>query len=119
MTTFTVILAGMVFGPVNGAIAGFVLVLLQMIVGQQMGVYVLWVVPSYAVAGAVAGILGPSAVVMTGIGITVALHVAFTIFTAIFTPGAVARYLPYAAGNVLVNILLFEFAAGPVLALLG
>ncbi|MFB6291856.1 MAG: hypothetical protein ABEI58_00515 [Candidatus Nanohaloarchaea archaeon] len=118
LTTFTVVMAGMVFGPVQGAIAGIVLVLLQFAVGQQMGIYVLWVVPSYGIAGAVAGIAGASTPVTTGIGITVGLHLAFTMFTSIFTPGALSRYLPYAVGNTLVNIFLFQAAAGPVLALL-
>lgn len=118
LLTFTTVLAGVAFGPVGGAAAGFLLALGQLVVGRFIGVFILWVVPGYAVAGALAGLLSEP-VSIVGTGIVIGLHAVFSGFTLYFTPGNFSRYLPYAAGNIAFNLVLFQFAAPAAVGLMA
>ncbi len=119
LATFSTVLIGASMDPKTGAIAGFLLVTSQLVVGQWIGPYIFWVVPSYAVAGASAAVFSGVDIVTLGTSITVGLHVVFASMTAFTTPGRLGSYLPYAALNILFNFVLFNALATQVLALLG
>lgn len=119
LATFSTVMLGMAFGPRLGAILGLFVVTTQMIVGQWIGPYILWVIPSYAVAGAVAGLLSTTNPVTLGIGITIGIHAIFLVFTAFMTPGGLPKYTPYAIGNIIFNIILFQAVGAPVAGILG
>lgn len=55
LVTFTVVLAGFVYGPVVGAVLGFVLLTLHLILARSLGPYVIYCVPAMAVVGMLAG----------------------------------------------------------------
>lgn len=115
LATFSTVVTGLLFGPAAGALGGLFYVLVQMILGQQTGVYMTWVVPSYAVAGFIAG-AATIPVTQIGVYLTVGMHILFFTFTALVTPKGISKYLPYAVGNTLLNAALFT-TMGP--ALLG
>lgn len=119
LTTFTTVILGYTFGPWVGFFAGLALIFFQVIVGKYSGIYLLWVVPSYGFAGALAGLLAGQQIFFVGMGITVALHAVFLFFTRLFNPGNMYRYLVYASTNLLFNLVIFMFLAEALLPLLA
>lgn len=116
LVTLTTVIIGINFGPEAGAIAGFLLMATHMISGQFTGAYILWVIPSYAVAGFIAGTAGLEITVL-GIALAVGMNVAFTALTMAVTPEAIRYFVPHAAGNIVFNALLFTQIAPQLLAL--
>lgn len=119
LTTFATIITGMAHGPLIGGVTGFILIMLQMFIGQYSGLYIFWVVPSYAIAGAVAGFLGASSITATGIGIVIGLHAVFSSFTAILTSRRLPSYLMYALLNIIFNVALFVYVAPQIVSMIG
>ncbi len=117
--TFAVVMVGMVLGPEMGAVLGFVIITAQMVVGQYIGPYILWVIPSYVVAGFVAGMMASMNPATLGIAMIIGLQATFLTFTALLTPSGLSKYLPYAVGNTLFNVILFRLAAEPVAGLMA
>lgn len=115
--TFTTVLAGATLDPQAGAVIGLLTILLQVMTGSG-GSYVIWVVPGYAAAGFIAGILGPESIVMNGIMISVGLQGFFGISTAILSPDYITKFIPRAAATIVFNILMFQTLAEPFISLL-
>lgn len=110
LATFSTVVLGMMFGPVPGAAAGVFLVMIQLVVGQQVGPYMVWVVPTYGAVGLVAGVLSLP-ISQLGLYLTLGMHAVFLTCTAVFTPQAVSKFLPYSVGNVVLNAALFTAVA--------
>lgn len=110
LATFSTVLIGYSFTPLAGAVAGLVLVTLQMVIGGQMGVYALWVIPTYGVIGVLAGTVAMP-ITQLGVVITIGMHILFLGFTSYLTPEGLSGYLPYAIGNTLLNLALFTAVA--------
>ncbi len=116
LVTLTTVVIGIKFGPESGAIAGLLLMATHMISGQFNGAYLLWVIPSYAGIGFVAGIAGME-IAMLGLALTVGANVLFTLLTMAVTPEGVKYFVPHAAGNILFNAVIFTQVAPQILAL--
>ncbi len=116
LVTLTTVIIGIKFGPGAGAVAGFLLMATHMISGQFTGAYILWVIPSYAAVGFIAGTVGIEITVL-GIALTVAANVLFTALTMLVTPEGVKYFIPHAAGNILFNAVIFTQVAPQLLAL--
>jgi len=114
--TLTTVLVAVAFGPVYGAVIGFLTIVLQMMAGGYIGMYMLWVVPSYAIAGFLVGSMATGGIVQTGIYTIVGLQAVFSLFTLALSPGRIGKYLPYAVGNVIFNVLAFQMLAPMILA---
>lgn len=118
LVTLTTVLTALQMGAEAGAIAGLVLMTAHMVAGQFSGAYILWVIPSYAVAGFIAGSVGVDITIL-GIGIAVVLNALFTALTsAISPPGALSGQIPHAIGNTVFNALLFMYVAPQLLAMM-
>lgn len=117
--TFATVVTAAVTDTLTGAVAGFILITSQMAARQQFGVYILWVIPSYVIAGALTGYFQPSNIFQFGMGITVALHAVFMVLTGMKTPAALSNYVPYATINVGLNLVLFKFLASPLISVLA
>jgi hypothetical protein len=113
LITLATVLIGFSFGPVIGAVAGFLLAVSQMVVGRFAGIWVFWVIPSYAVAGFAAGALD-FGIFSLGMIIIVSLHAFFSFMTFLFNRGGFAFYAIYGLTNIAFNFLLFRSVA-PVL----
>ncbi len=115
LVTFATVLYGMVYGPKVGGTVGGLLILWQLIVGGYISAYVLWVVPGYIGAGIIAGLVGGTNIAGVGIAITISLNFFNLVCTALFTPPRIAKYLPYAIMNAVINFLLFTLVGSQVL----
>lgn len=105
--TFAAVAIGMTYGSVAGALAALVLMALHFAIGGYTGTYVLWVLPVYASVGFAAGIVGNSPF-SAGVTLSVAANAANVAFTWLFSRPHVTGFLPFAAGNVVFNFLLFR-----------
>lgn len=118
LVTFTTILAGFAFGPSWGIAIGLVLIILHFTLGHfAAGPYVLWVVPSYALIGFLAGTITGLDFVTMGVYMTIGLN-AFNLFATITTYSQnLGNYLPFSITNILFNLILFN-QIGPIIAVL-
>lgn len=117
LVTLTTVLTAIQIGPEAGAIAGFVLMTAHMVAGQFSGAYILWVIPSYAVAGFVAGSVNLG-ITTIGIGIALVLNTIFTALTSAISPQGLSGQIPHAFGNILFNAAVFVYIAPQLLALM-
>ncbi len=118
LTTLSTVLIGAVYGPFIGAVAGFGLILLQVIAGQYTGGYIIWVIPSYAVAGFAAGFFSGRDIFVLGAALTVGMQVVFALLSSVTSLGSLDRYLPYAVTNTGFNLVLFYYFAPLMLELM-
>lgn len=114
LVTLTTVLIALQMGAEAGAVAGLALMTAHMVAGQYSGPYLLWVIPSYAVAGFVAGIADVG-ITTLGIGIAVVLNVIFTGLTSVISPKGLSQQLPHAVGNIVFNSILFLYLAPQLL----
>ena len=117
LVTLTTVLTALQLGPGAGAIAGFALMTAHMVAGQFSGAYILWVIPSYGIAGFVAGSVGVDITIL-GIGIAVVLNSVFTGLTYIISPKGLSHFIPHAVGNVIINSALFVYVAPYLFAMM-
>lgn len=118
LVTLTTVLTALQMGAGAGAIAGLILMTAHMVAGQYSGVYLFWVIPSYAAAGFVAGTVSLDITVL-GIGIAVVLNTVFTALTSIMSPPqALSAQIPHAVGNIVFNSILFLYLAPQLLAMM-
>lgn len=118
LVTLTTVLTALQLGPEAGAIAGLVLMTAHMVAGQFSGAYILWVIPSYAIAGFVAGIAGLD-ITTLGIGIAVVLNTLFTAITSFVSPPeALSAQIPHAVGNTVFNTVIFLYVAPQLLTMM-
>ena len=62
LVTFVGVLTGMKYGPLYGLIVSFILITYHMVFGGFIAQYVFWVIPSYSLAGLIAGFFPNSSV---------------------------------------------------------
>lgn len=117
LVTLTTVLTALQMGAEAGAIAGFILMTAHMVAGQFSGPYLLWVIPSYGVAGFVAGTVGLD-ITTIGIGIAFVLNTIFTAITSAISPQGLSRFIPHALGNIVFNAILFMYVAPQLLAMM-
>lgn len=117
LVTLTTVLTALQMGPEAGAIAGFVLMTAHMVAGQFSGAYILWVIPSYAIAGFVAGIAGTD-ITTIGIGIAFILNIVFTAITSVISPQGLSGQIPHAIGNTVFNAVIFMYIAPQLMAMM-
>lgn len=113
LATFSTVISGYHFGPETGAIMGVLLFLGQVMTGRP-GVYILWVLPTYAAAGYTAGIFTGTGIKLLGPAIAAVMQLVFIFFTLFLSRGRLGEYLQYASFNLIFNLVLFH-AFGPFL----
>lgn len=118
LATFSTVLIGAAYGEVPGAFIGISLILLQVTAGQYKGSYLTWVIPAYPVAGFLAGIFGGLEIFLLGSAITVGMQAVFAFLTSVTSMGSFPKYFPYAATNVIFNIVMFQSIAPLLLPLM-
>jgi hypothetical protein len=115
--TLATVVLGAAYGATWGAVFGFIAVLLQLLIGQYLDIYVLWVIPGYVLLGLAAGsVTGP--ITTLGITLTIGLNIYNMLFTALFNPQGLTYYFPYAGFNIVLNIVLFTMVAPSLLGIL-
>lgn len=118
LSTLSTVLIGVSYGPVVGAAMGFAVIMLQVTAGQYTGSYIIWVIPSYAVAGLLSGVMSSMDVFVLGMGLTVGMQAIFAALTSFTASGRLQAYLPYAVTNVVFNLLVFRYVAPVLLPLM-
>ncbi|MBI4214975.1 hypothetical protein HY546_03185, partial [archaeon] len=109
---------GVVYGPVIGAITGIVLVSIHLLMSGYFGIYFLWVIPEYALAGWLAAQWSSQGILQLGMTITLLLHGINIIFSLFFRRHMIFQYMVYAATNVVFNFALFALAGPAVIGVL-
>ena len=117
LVTFITVLSSLAYGPLAGGVIGLILITVHIAIPQYTGAYVIWVIPEYALAAAVAGMLGGS-IASVGMTVTLLLNAINVFLTFIVYKEHLGRYLPYSITNVIFNIILFSYVAEPVLKML-
>ncbi|WP_414837375.1 hypothetical protein ACK3SF_03845 [Candidatus Nanosalina sp. VS9-1] len=118
LATFSTVTMATVFGPRIGALLGLVYICLQMFSGSTPGVYMIWVVPSYAAAGYLTAGLNID-IVTLGIYTSVTLQSIFTLMTFLTSRGRLPKFIQYVVFNLAINFFLFKTVARPFLSAVG
>lgn len=117
LVTFITVISALAYGTAAGAIIGLALITIHIAIPQYMGAYVIWVIPEYALAAVLVSAIGGS-VASAGIIVTLVLNAINVLLTFIVSREHLPRYLPYAATNVIFNIILFTQAGEAVFQML-
>lgn len=118
LATFSTVTMAAVFGPTAGAILGLVYICLQMFSGSTPGVYMIWVVPSYAAAGYVTAGLSMD-IVTLGLYTSVIMQSFFTFMTFLTSRSRLPKFIQYVVFNLAINFFLFKTFARPFLSAVG
>ena len=116
--TFSTVTMATVFSPETGAALGLIYICLQMFSGSTPGVYMIWVVPSYAVAGYIVGGLNMD-IVTVGLYTSVILQSIFTFMTFLTSRSRLPKFIQYVVFNLTINFFLFKTLARPFLSAVG
>lgn len=115
--TFATVVTGYLFGPETGLIAAFAYISVQLFTGRTPGVYIIWVLPGYLVAGWISGIISSLSIFELGLAISLALQSSFTVISFLVESQNSGKYVFYASLNVIFNSLIFSLL-GPLVAIL-
>jgi len=116
LVTFTTILVGFVWGPESGMTVGFFLLILHLIIGRYaLGTYLIWTIPEYIIIGFLAGTMKGFGFATLGMYLSVAIVVINSILSFIFTNPYFYKYLPYAVGNGMFNLVMFYYLGDTIL----
>ena len=118
LATFSTVTMATVFGPRIGAVLGLVYICLQMFSGSTPGVYMIWVVPSYAAAGYITAGLNMD-IVTLGLYTSVILQSIFTFMTFLTSRSRLPKFIQYVVFNLTINFFLFKTVARPFLTAVG
>jgi len=106
LATFTTIITGVSFGAIPGIIAGISTILFHDLLTGRISLYLIVVVPTFGLIGAIAGAYSHADILLLGLGLTIFSHLVFIVFQTIIHKFP-ARYLPYFFLNIVFNVLLF------------
>jgi len=118
LVTLIAVLTGMKYGPWTALGITFILILYHLAAGGFFGPYWFWVIPSYCLAGVIAGFFPVANVATLGMYVTIGINIVSTLFTGITSPTFLPKYLPFVISNVIFNILLFNLVGNVLLLLL-
>ena len=108
------VITGFSYGSIMALIVGLVLITFHMIVSQHAGVYLLWVIPGYSIAGFFSGTttLG---IAYFGFIATLILNAVNFLITVIVCRENLGKFLPFSITNIFFNSLLFLYIAPHVM----
>lgn len=112
VTTFSTVMMGVIFGPETGALLGFLFILVELFTGNPPGVYMLWVVPGYVLAGYLAGVFSGMDIFLLGMYTSIGLQSFFLLCTSVVITERVPKYMQFTIFNILFNVMLFK-SIGP------
>jgi hypothetical protein len=118
LVTLIAVLVGIKYGSMPAFLITFVLILYHLAAGGFFGTYWFWVIPSYCLAGVIAGFFQAEDISRLGFFLTLGINMITSVFTAIATPGFLPRHLPFAVSNVIFNVILFNLLGKTLLLLL-
>ena len=108
LIAFTIILIGFVYGPMAGAMAGFILLIFHLIVARySFGVYITWLIPAYALAGFLSGMLKGIGLMNLGIYSTIGISLTNIFLSLALDNRNFSENLIYSMSNCAFNIFLF------------
>ena len=118
LVTFATVLIGVAYGPLAGAIMGLVLVLVQLVMSGYFGIYYLWVIPEYIIAGYMVSRWAGPDIAGLGLGVVLAMQAANLALTYIFDRYSFFNHIVYTATNIAFNAAAFFLLGPAVLAAL-
>ena len=119
LVTFATVITGVAYGPFAGAIVGIILVLIHLVLSGYFGVYYVWVVPGYALAGYLASAWGGQNIVTVGLNITILLQIINLVLTFLFDRYSFFSHIVYSLTNIAFNFMLFAAFGPAMLAMVG
>ena len=118
LVLLTSIITGLQYGSMAGAVIAFLLITIHMLSTQHVNVYLLWVIPAYAVVGYLAGSTEMS-IARFGIFATLGLNAFNLLITALIFRANVGKFLPFAITNIFFNTFLFLFIAPQIMSIIA
>ncbi len=118
LATFATVISGVVYGPLIGTLVGLILVTIHLLLSGYFGVYYMWVIPGYGLAGYLASQWSAQNIIALGMTITILLHAINMFFSFFFRRQDIFRYLIYIATNVVFNFIVFTVFGSWVVAVL-
>jgi hypothetical protein len=119
LVTLSAVITGKIYGPLMGLIVAFILIIFHFMISGILGVFMLWVVPTYCIVGVFAGIFPINDIVNLGIYLSIFLNIVYLSFTLIFSPGRISKLLPYSITNVIINVILFSTIGKLIVGFIG
>ena len=83
--------------------------------GKMPGMYILWVMPAFTLAGHLAGRFSSVEIVRLGFSISLGLQLFFIFMTVLLMRSSAAKYMRYAILNVIFNYIVFSAFGPPLL----
>jgi len=106
------------FSPLFALGITFILITYHLVAGGFIAQYVFWVIPAYCVAAILAGIFYGGNIIRLGIYLSVAINTNNVFFTAVKSPGFLAKYMQYVITNIIFNVFLFSLLGKLILAII-
>ncbi len=119
LSTFVTVLTGYGLGASYGIAMGIFSMLLHMVLSRNIGLYMVWVIPTYGLIGLLSGVFSGIPIAQVGIILTIAAHIFFLFCTVFFFLGNIGKYLVYVMTNIIFNVILFSKVAPLLLSLIG
>ncbi|MAG07978.1 hypothetical protein CMO89_00750 [Candidatus Woesearchaeota archaeon] len=119
LVTLSAVITGKIYGPLMGFIIALVLITFHLIMSGYLDIYILWIIPSYALVGILAGLFSGFSITQLGIALTILLNFIYLFFTLMFAAGNLTKLLPYSLSNVIINIILFSTIAKPLVGFIS
>lgn len=118
LVTFSTVVIGVAYGPAVGAVLGMVIVLIQLVLSGYFGIYYLWVIPEYALAGYLASQWASQDILSVGLNITLILQAINITLTYFFDRYSFFQHIVYSATNIAFNFLMFLLLGPMVVGIL-
>lgn len=106
LATFTTIITGVSFGAIPGVLTGILTILFHDLLTGRISLYLIVVVPTFGLIGAIASAYPHTNLFILGAGLTIFSHLVFITFQTLLHKFP-TRYMPYFVLNVIFNALLF------------
>lgn len=117
--TLSTIFIGFIYGPVTGAVYGTAFLLAHLLIGDYyIGVYLVWLLPEYALLGFLSGVFG-SSISSLSLFLIVGMNVLNLILTGFLEGDRLGKHLPYVVGNIVINCAIMILFFDSVIKIVG
>lgn len=117
--TLSTIFVGFIYGPVIGAVYGTALLLAHLLIGDYyIGVYLVWLIPEYALLGFLSGAFN-SIISSLSLFLIVGMNVLNLILTGFLEGDRLGKHLPYVIGNIVINCAVMILFFDSVIKIIG
>ena len=117
--TLSTIFIGFIYGPVTGVVYGTAFLLAHLLIGDYyIGVYLVWLLPEYALLGFLSGVFS-SSISSLSLFLIVGMNALNLILTGFLEGDRLGKHLPYVVGNIVINCAIMILFFDSVIKIIG